>query len=37
MLADALARSAEDAPDVVVDVATLTGAQVVALGTRISG
>ena len=36
VLADALARSAEDAPDVVVDVATLTGAQVVALGTRIS-
>ncbi|MGO9727985.1 MAG: leucyl aminopeptidase [Streptosporangiaceae bacterium] len=37
VLADALARSAEDAPDVVVDVATLTGAQVVSLGTRISG
>jgi leucyl aminopeptidase len=37
ILADALARSAEDSPDVVVDVATLTGAQVVALGTRISG
>jgi leucyl aminopeptidase len=36
VLADALARSAEDSPDVVVDVATLTGAQVVALGTRIS-
>ena len=36
VLADALARSAEDAPDVVVDVATLTGAQLVALGTRIS-
>ena len=36
VLADALVRSAEDAPDVVVDVATLTGAQVVALGTRIS-
>jgi leucyl aminopeptidase len=36
VLADALARSAEDAPDVVVDVATLTGAQVVALGTRVS-
>jgi leucyl aminopeptidase len=36
VLADALARSAEDAPDVLVDVATLTGAQVVALGTRIS-
>jgi leucyl aminopeptidase len=36
VLADALVRSADDAPDVVVDVATLTGAQVVALGTRIS-
>ncbi len=36
VLADALARSAEDAPDVVVDVATLTGAQLVALGTRVS-
>ena len=36
VLADALVRSAEDSPDVVVDVATLTGAQVVALGTRIS-
>jgi leucyl aminopeptidase len=36
VLADVLARSAEDSPDVVVDVATLTGAQVVALGTRIS-
>ncbi len=37
VLADALARSAEDHPDLVVDVATLTGAQVVALGMRISG
>ena len=36
VLADALARSAVDAPDVLIDVATLTGAQVVALGTRIS-
>jgi len=36
VLADALVRSAEDAPDVLVDVATLTGAQVVALGMRIS-
>ena len=33
VLADALARSAADSPDVLVDVATLTGAQVVALGT----
>jgi leucyl aminopeptidase len=37
VLADALARSAADSPDLVVDVATLTGAQLVALGTRISG
>jgi leucyl aminopeptidase len=37
VLADALARSAEDAPDVLIDVATLTGAQLVALGPRISG
>jgi leucyl aminopeptidase len=37
VLADALARSAEDAPDLFIDVATLTGAQLVALGPRISG
>jgi leucyl aminopeptidase len=37
VLADALARSAQDSPDLVVDVATLTGAQVVALGPRIAG
>jgi leucyl aminopeptidase len=37
VLADTLARSAEDAPDVLIDVATLTGAQLVALGPRISG
>jgi leucyl aminopeptidase len=37
VLADALARSAQDAPDLVIDVATLTGAQLVALGPRISG
>ncbi|MGH3274083.1 MAG: leucyl aminopeptidase [Streptosporangiaceae bacterium] len=37
VLADALARSAQDEPDLVVDVATLTGAQLVALGTRVSG
>jgi leucyl aminopeptidase len=37
VLADALARSAQDSPDLVVDVATLTGAQLVALGTRVSG
>jgi leucyl aminopeptidase len=37
VLADALARSAADSPDLLVDVATLTGAQLVALGPRISG
>jgi leucyl aminopeptidase len=37
VLADALARAAEDSPDLLVDIATLTGAQVVALGRRISG
>ena len=37
VLADALARSAEDNPDLVVDVATLTGACVVALGERTAG
>jgi leucyl aminopeptidase len=34
VLADTLARSAADSPDLLVDVATLTGAQVVALGLR---
>ncbi|HLQ21725.1 MAG TPA: hypothetical protein VK132_00895, partial [Gemmatimonadales bacterium] len=37
VLADALARSAADSPDLIVDVATLTGAQLVALGPRIGG
>jgi leucyl aminopeptidase len=37
VMADCLARSAQDGPDLVVDVATLTGAQLVALGPRISG
>lgn len=36
VLADALVRSGQDAPDLLVDVATLTGAQVVALGKRVS-
>ena len=36
VLADALARSAADSPDLLVDVATLTGAQLVALGPRVS-
>ncbi len=37
VLADALARANEDHPDLVVDVATLTGACVVALGHRTAG
>jgi leucyl aminopeptidase len=37
VLADVLARSEQDSPDLLVDVATLTGAQLVALGPRISG
>ncbi|WP_242901839.1 leucyl aminopeptidase [Actinomadura terrae] len=37
VLADALVRAGEDDPDLIVDVATLTGAQLVALGTRTSG
>jgi leucyl aminopeptidase len=37
VLADALARSAQDSPDLLIDVATLTGAQVIALGPRIAG
>jgi leucyl aminopeptidase len=37
VLADALARAGADAPSLLVDVATLTGAQVVALGVRTAG
>jgi leucyl aminopeptidase len=37
VMADALARAAEDGPDLIVDVATLTGAQLVALGARTAG
>lgn len=37
ILADALAMAAEDGPDAIVDVATLTGACVVALGEKIAG
>ena len=37
VLADALARSEADGPGLLVDVATLTGAQTVALGTRTAG
>lgn len=37
VLADALAYGAESEPDAMIDLATLTGAQVVALGEKISG
>ncbi|MCP2338526.1 leucyl aminopeptidase [Actinomadura rupiterrae] len=37
VMADAIVRSGEDAPDLLIDVATLTGAQLVALGTRTTG
>ncbi len=37
VMADALARSQADKPDLVVDVATLTGACMVALGLRTAG
>ncbi|MEY3278102.1 MAG: putative cytosol aminopeptidase [Actinomycetota bacterium] len=36
VLMDALVRAQEDAPDLIVDVATLTGAAVVALGRKIA-
>src|SRR3978361_174347 len=34
ILADAIARAAEDSPDYLLETSTLTGAQMVALGTR---
>src|SRR5699024_2855155 len=37
VLADALVAATEEDPDVVVDIATLTGAAMVALGTRTTG
>jgi leucyl aminopeptidase len=37
VLADVLDRSAADSPDLVIDIATLTGAQLVALGSRVAG
>jgi len=37
VLADALSLAAEEDPDAIVDVATLTGAQVVALGKGVAG
>jgi leucyl aminopeptidase len=37
VLADALVRAAEDEPDLIIDIATLTGHAVVALGHRTAG
>jgi leucyl aminopeptidase len=37
VMADAIVRAGEDDPDLIIDVATLTGAQLVALGTRTAG
>ena len=37
VMADAIARAGQDQPDLIVDVATLTGACMVALGLRTSG
>ena len=37
VLADALVRAQEDKPDVLIDIATLTGAQGIALGSRTVG
>ena len=37
ILADAIARACEDSPDYLLDAATLTGAQLVALGSRTPG
>lgn len=37
VLADAMARASEDKPDYLIDVATLTGAQLIALGLRTTG
>ena len=37
ILGDAIARACEDGPEVLLDVATLTGAQLVALGARTAG
>ncbi len=36
VMADGLAAAVEEKPDVVLDIATLTGAQIVALGNRVS-
>ena len=35
VMADAIVRAGEESPDAIVDIATLTGAQLVALGSRV--
>ncbi|ROR71798.1 leucyl aminopeptidase [Bogoriella caseilytica] len=37
VMADALVAAVEESPDAVLDIATLTGAQVVALGSKVGG
>jgi leucyl aminopeptidase len=37
VLADAIVRAAEDGPDYLIEASTLTGAQLIALGTRVIG
>lgn len=37
VLADALMEAAADHPDLIIDIATLTGAQLIALGARVGG
>ncbi|XNZ01303.1 leucyl aminopeptidase [Micrococcus luteus] len=37
VMADAIVKATEETPDVVIDIATLTGAQMIALGTRTTG
>lgn len=37
VMMDALVRCAEDSPAAIIDIATLTGAQLVALGNRVAG
>ncbi|MGP7961136.1 leucyl aminopeptidase [Sanguibacter sp. A247] len=37
VMADGLVQAVEDGTDVVLDIATLTGAQIIALGDRVSG
>jgi leucyl aminopeptidase len=37
ILADAISRAAEDAPDALIEASTLTGAQLIALGPRVIG